>query len=168
MRLGHQPSTYRVLQITDWHLDLEYQPGTVKAKCGREICCHEENGIAIDGIGARKFGETTGCDLPYNSCQGQIEWLKENLRGEMAPDLILWTGDSVSHDMQHMTEETILETLKKLTNLIQSNFPDVPLIVNIGNHDFEPANYQNFKESSSEYLQKVGTIWHESLGDSFD
>lgn len=110
--------TYRVLQITDWHLDLDYKVGSVKEKCGHELCCHSDHGTAVLGSGARPFGEITGCDIPLISCRGQLEWLRDNLRGEMAPDLILWTGDSVSHDMQHMTEEKVILTLQTLTNLI--------------------------------------------------
>jgi hypothetical protein len=40
-----------------------------------------------------------------------------------------------------MTEARVIETIKSLTGLIKDIFPDVPLIVSLGNHDFEPANY---------------------------
>ena len=59
----------------------------------------------------------------------------------MKPDLILWTGDSVSHDMEEMTEERVIETLQVLTSLIKEIYPEVPLIASFGNHDFEPSNY---------------------------
>lgn len=127
--------------MTDWHLDLDYIEGTVRQKCGQELCCHSVNGMASEGQGARKFGEVIGCDIPLVTCRAQMQWLKENLRGELQPDLILWTGDNVSHDMQHMTEEKVIETLQVLTDLIKEFYPDVPLVAILGNHDFEPANY---------------------------
>lgn len=58
--------------------------------------------------GARKFGEQTKyCDLPLITAQHQIAWLKENLRGETAPDLIIWSGDSSSHQMLKLSEEDV-------------------------------------------------------------
>lgn len=62
------------------------------------------------------------------------------MRGHLKPDIILWTGDSASHAMIQMTEETILETVKILSSLVEEAFPNIPVIFSIGNHDFEPAN----------------------------
>lgn len=42
--------------------------------------------------------------------------------------------------MIQMTEETILETVKILSSLVEEAFPNIPVIFSIGNHDFEPAN----------------------------
>lgn len=70
-----------------------------------------------------------------------MKWFKENLQGEMKPSLIIWSGDSVSHDLTHMTKDKVVQTLKILTQLIKEAFPGVPLVISIGNHDFEPANY---------------------------
>ena len=69
----------------------------------------------------------------------------------------------MSHDLTHMTEEKVVRTLKVLTELIKEAFPGVPLIVSIGNHDFEPANYQNFDSPKDEFLQIVSEIWKEFL-----
>ena len=79
--------------------------------------------------------------MPEITAREQIQWLKQNLRGDLKPDLILWTGDSASHDITGMTEDRLIETLKTLTNIIKISFPDVPLVVSIGNHDFDPANF---------------------------
>ena len=117
--------------------------GTVKRDCGFERCCHAKCGFPVDKLndGAKKFGEVTGCDLPLTTCQEQMKWFKENLTGELKPSLIIWSGDSVSHDLTHITKEKVIETLETLTQLITETFPDVPLVISIGNHDFEPANY---------------------------
>ena len=73
-----------------------------------------------------------------------MEWLNENLRGHLKPDLILWTGDSVSHGLVYMTEEEVLRTISILSNLIKEAFPSIPIVFSVGNHDFEPANTQRF------------------------
>lgn len=35
---GGNPETYKILQITDWHVDFKYLEGTNKI-CREEICC---------------------------------------------------------------------------------------------------------------------------------
>jgi hypothetical protein len=70
-----------------------------------------------------------------------MEWFEGNLRGELKPEFIIWTGDSAPHSLIDMTEDLLLETVERLTKLINDTFPDVPLLVSLGNHDFEPANY---------------------------
>jgi len=52
-----------------------------------------------------------------------MSWLKENLRGHLKPDLILWTGDSVSHGLTYMTEKEVLTTVFILSELIKETFP---------------------------------------------
>lgn len=64
--------------------------------------------MAKDGQGAGRFGQSMTCDLPYETCKLQMEWFKQNLRGQRAPDLILWTGDNTNHDMAHVTEDEIV------------------------------------------------------------
>ena len=137
-----EPPSYRVLVISDWHLDLEYHVGSTINDCNHTLCCRKSSGMALNiELGARKYGELALCDLPEITAREQIQWLKQNLRGDLKPDLILWTGDSASHDITGMTEESLIETLKTLTNIIKISFSDVPLVVSIGNHDFDPANF---------------------------
>ena len=41
-----------------------------------------------------------------------------------------------------ISEEDVYYTIEALTKMIEMYFPETPVIVSIGNHDFEPANYQ--------------------------
>jgi 3',5'-cyclic AMP phosphodiesterase CpdA len=152
------------LTLTDWHIDLAYAIGTLKQSCNNFVCCHEKSGRPDDPQdGARKFGELTGCDLPLETAKAQITWLSKNLLGHRKPDLILWTGDSISHDLTGITEDIVYESIIKLTKLIKKGFPNVPLILCLGNHDFEPANHQFFDKPKSEFLQRLSEIWLESF-----
>lgn len=79
----------------------------MKANCDQAICCQKSNGKArTKELGARKYGEYT-CDLPLISAEKQLKWLKENLKGHDKPNLILWTGDSISHDMNQIELEDV-------------------------------------------------------------
>jgi sphingomyelin phosphodiesterase len=85
--------TYNVLQISDWHIDLEYVEGTV-IECNGMICCQDRYGKTING--ARKYGEYR-CDFPLEGAKAQMKWMRENLTGDKKPEVIIWTGDSLSH-----------------------------------------------------------------------
>jgi hypothetical protein len=73
-------------------------------KCGWEICCQAEFGEAKnEDEKARKYGELT-CDIPFVTAVEQMKalakWSKEN---EEKIDMIIWTGDSVSHDIHRIS-----------------------------------------------------------------
>jgi|LauGreDrversion4_2_1035121.scaffolds.fasta_scaffold161951_2 hypothetical protein len=105
------PASYRVLVISDWHLDLHYTVGARIFDCGSCMCCSKLSGTAKPGLGARKYGEVAFCDIPEITAREQMEWLKENLRGHLKPSLILWTGDSTSHEMVETSEEHVIQTI---------------------------------------------------------
>lgn len=113
------PDSYNIIQITDWHVDLNYLEGSNK-KCNYEICCQKEWGMPESpGDAARKYGEVT-CDIPFVTAVKQIESLLEYERDVLKPknekiDLILWTGDSISHDLHHTNQQHTLETINLLT-----------------------------------------------------
>jgi len=98
------------------------------------------------------------------TAQKSIEWLSKNLVGHRKPDMILWTGDSISHDLTGITESDIYDSIIKLTELIRKAFPDTPLILTLGNHDFETANHQFFDQPNSDFLKKLSNIWLDSFG----
>ena len=95
-----------------------------------------------------------------------MTWLKENLRGHLKPDLILWTGDSVSHGMEYMTENEVLKTVLILSVLIEETYPGIPIVFSLGNHDFEPSNTQKFSFSDSAFLKEINQFWVDTLPDT--
>jgi hypothetical protein len=78
-------------------------------KCDFEICCQKEWGMALNpNDAARRYGETT-CDIPYITAVKQIESLLKYEREVLFPknekiDMILWTGDSISHDLHNTNQ----------------------------------------------------------------
>lgn len=97
------------------------------------------------------------------TAEAQIKWLSRNLVGHRRPDLILWTGDSISHDLTGIIEEHVYDSIKKLTKLIKDSFPDTPVLLCLGNHDFEPANHQFFDQPYTAFLQNLSEIWRKSF-----
>lgn len=68
--------------------------------------------------GARRYGELTNCDLPLEAAEAQMKWLAKNLKNDLKPDIILWTGDSVSHDLVSLNKDTVFESIDILTQII--------------------------------------------------
>lgn len=58
-------------------------------------------------------------------------------------DMIIWTGDSVSHDVHHTSYQETIDTVTNLTSLLYNYFPNTPVVPVLGNHDFYPLNYFN-------------------------
>jgi len=46
-----------------------------------------------------------------------------------------------------------------LTDLLHQYYEDTPIIVSIGNHDFDPGNYQKFTEPNSDFLDHIAELW---------
>ena len=65
--------------------------------------------------------------------------------------------------MLDISKEEVYHTIETLTEMIDQYFPKTPIVISIGNHDFEPANYQEFKEANSEYLRNLSEIWEKSF-----
>lgn len=92
------------MQITDWHVDFNYKVGSSK-NCKEEICC--QKGIPEkEEDKAGLYGEYP-CDIPYITADKQLEWLAKNEK----IDLILWTGDSVSHDLHSIKYADVIHTI---------------------------------------------------------
>ena len=83
---------------------------------------------------------------------------------ECLPDIILWTGDSSPHGLLDITKEDIVSTMETTARLILNAFQEVPqVIVSLGNHEFEPVNYQSFDEPKQEHLAQLANAWHHAM-----
>ena len=53
---------------------------------------------------------------------------------------------------------------KNMTDTIRQTMPNVPLYPGLSNHDFYPANQQQFLVSSDPWLVEIGDYWNSELG----
>ena len=56
------------------------------------------------------------------------------------PEFILWTGDSSAHDATLNTTD-IMSNLRFVVQRLHENFPGVPVIPVLGNHDSAPKDF---------------------------
>lgn len=62
------------------------------------------------------------------------------INNEIKPDVALWGGDSVPHNIGTISFESNLDTLVKATELVKNNLKDVKLYATVGNHDTYPLD----------------------------
>uniref|UniRef100_A0A914VR59 Sphingomyelin phosphodiesterase n=1 Tax=Plectus sambesii TaxID=2011161 RepID=A0A914VR59_9BILA len=133
--------TLRVLQLSDIHFDMLYQPGA-EGDCAKPVCCREMNDDGTDGISeqvkkpAPFWGSLGACDAPYWTVENMLRHISmnENL------DYILIAGDLMSHADWTYTREGHEAIIKNLTALLNKHFPDTPTFWTVGNHEGVPVN----------------------------
>ncbi|CAF0747954.1 unnamed protein product [Brachionus calyciflorus] len=138
----------RILHLTDIHLDLEYQPGSL-ANCDQPLCCRNEStstkkDVLINNL-AGQWGDYRFCDLPLWTLESMFEHISKNEKF----DFIYWTGDLGPHDVWVDSKPTQLAYFEKLTELFQKYFPGKKVYSTVGNHDTEPDNLYPFSQPKS-------------------
>jgi len=96
--------------ISDLHLDYGYTVGA-SADCGKPLCCRNDSGKptkAEDAAG--KWGDYR-CDLNEATYLSLMSFVKD----EIKPDVILWGGDSIPHNLDSLTFESNVEIMKNVT-----------------------------------------------------
>lgn len=137
--------------VTDIHVDQNYS-----STGDPNFFCHLTSEQQSGDIG--RYGNFL-CDSPEILVNLTVESMK---RIEPNPDFIIWTGDNLPHvwEPEDPGWNSIFEALAILTDLLTSEFPNVPIYPSIGNHDSYPPNIlvpQLINDSMyHDYLDKGG------------
>jgi sphingomyelin phosphodiesterase len=155
-------STYTVLQVADVHVDLEYAEGS-NAFCNEPFCCRAENGMATNATdGALYWGTLSDCDIPFRTVEQMIQFVAENLN----PDIVLWTGDNISHDVWHQSIATQTVNTYNITMAMQQGWPNYTIIPQFGNHECFPADQFDVFDNTTAWLtDRLSGIWSEWFDD---
>ncbi|XP_043849045.1 acid sphingomyelinase-like phosphodiesterase 3b [Dromiciops gliroides] len=133
--------------ISDLHLDPDY-----KASQDPLQVCPSAGSQPVPNAGV--WGNYL-CDAPWILINSSIYAMKAILP---SPDFILWTGDDTPHvPNEKLGEEAVLEIVKRLTDLIQSVFPETKVYSALGNHDFHPKS--QLPAGSNNIYDKVAELW---------
>ncbi|KAK9870012.1 hypothetical protein WA026_006107 [Henosepilachna vigintioctopunctata] len=128
--------TYKVLHISDTHLDPNYAEGSV-SNCLEPLCCRNESSEGIaDPIFAGKWGAYAKCDSPRILIENMLKHITEQ---HPDIDFIFWTGDLPPHDIWKQTKQYNLDIIKETTQQMIEHFPSIPIFPAIGNHESVPA-----------------------------
>ena len=123
---GQNKKVYRILQLTDIHVDKEYVPSSNR-NCGTPYCCRAQN-TTVPQQNSEGYWGSYFCDPPLHS----VENLFETIIWESI-DLVYWTGDVSSHDSWADTwSRTILDS-RIISKLLQK-YSQAQVYPAIGNH----------------------------------
>lgn len=136
-RCNNKKEIYKIVQITDIHLDPRYFVGS-NSECGDPLCCRQENGIVNDSRAAGNWGAYP-CDLPLVTVRNALEEIVEN---EQDINLWYWTGDVVAHDIWECARESNIISSLAVTKLLEMHTNTNAIILPaIGNHEAVPVNW---------------------------
>ncbi|VDP01288.1 unnamed protein product [Heligmosomoides polygyrus] len=122
----------QLLQLTDIHVDLEYEPGS-EAECDLPICCRKSS---VPTKPAGYWGTVGRCDVPYQTFEDMLK----HINASHEVDYIMLSGDFINHaDWSYSTDEH-LEALRNVSSLVRYYFPRTPTYWAIGNHEGVPVN----------------------------
>nr|CDJ93171.1 Metallophosphoesterase domain containing protein [Haemonchus contortus] len=124
---------FRVLQLSDMHVDFEYEPGS-EAECDLPICCRPSTGTPQKPAGY--WGTVGRCDIPYRTLRNMLEHIKSTHE----IDYIMLSGDFINHADWSYSVDEHMGALRNVSALIRQYFPMTPTYWAIGNHEGVPVN----------------------------
>ncbi|KAF2363499.1 Calcineurin-like phosphoesterase domain ApaH type [Trinorchestia longiramus] len=127
----------KMLHLTDLHYDPKYQAGS-NAECGAPVCCQVDSGIPRNpAAAAGKWGDYRSCDSPERLVLHMLDHIRSN-----HPDIdyILYTGDSVPHDLWRLNKEKNSAVINRVEKLLSEYFPNTPIFGALGNHESFPRD----------------------------
>lgn len=130
--------TFKILQLSDIHIDFEYQPGAI-ADCDQPLCCRNSSTLkrgSNSHATAGYWGDYRNCDIPVWTVESMFEHIAMNEQF----DFIYWTGDLPPHNIWNQSRNDQLEALEHLTSLFNKYFPNKIIFPTLGNHETQPCN----------------------------
>ncbi|CAB3360245.1 Hypothetical predicted protein [Cloeon dipterum] len=154
--------TFKVLHISDLHLDLLYAPGS-NAECDEPTCCRADQGLpANESAASGYWGDYRDCDTPWHSFVNMLEHIRDT-----HPDIsyVIFTGDTPDHVVWQTSVEYNTELFTSAFREMARVF-SVPVYPIFGNHEPHPLN--QFVEQDISIPDNVSSRWlYETARDSW-
>jgi sphingomyelin phosphodiesterase len=133
--------TYKILQVNDIHIDLNYEPGTISNCKDGVVCCRANKTAGGDPVHyAGYWGATKGsCDIPKHTFQQFLLQIKKH-----SPEFVMWLGDNENHEVDLITADVNVETTYFLAGAFGDLANTTRFIVAIGNHENIPPDCLDF------------------------
>ncbi|WFD34968.1 endopolyphosphatase [Malassezia cuniculi] len=163
----------RFLHITDMHVDRNYkEDSSVVSTCHRNTPHHRHGGAWRAGHWGTGVSD---CDSPPRLINHTLAWVRDNWNVSVATgsdtdmpthmfDFVIWTGDSARHDQDPQllrTEEEIVDSNRFTIHAMESTFPDIPIVPNIGNNDIVLHN--TMVAGPSDETRRFAKLWKDHL-----
>jgi hypothetical protein len=162
---AHDRNYGMFLQITDTHLDLEYDVGS-PATCWLGStglgCCRSYDIPIAPYSKAGPYGDHN-CDSPLLLINGAFEWLS---RQQSQIDFVIWTGDSVDHHDFSDSPRKNLHNMKVSSQLFFDHLDGVQVYPSLGNHDTFPIDQLGPKPFNDFVMNEISDLWEPWLNNS--
>ena len=133
------------VQITDTHIQLDYQEGKV-INCNIPLCCRD----TPEQLGFKDNKNHKGKDIQYSlkygavgKCDGNLEVLKSLAKeiNHQNISFILFTGDFSAHDVWEIQQDDISKITQISVDILSKEIgDDIPIYPAIGNHEKAPPD----------------------------
>jgi sphingomyelin phosphodiesterase len=102
--------------------------------CGKPICCRSDSGLPKNKSNAAgKWGDEL-CDIPERTMVSLLDYIND----EIQPDVALWGGDSIPHNVDSITEKDNIAIMKNVSAQVRESIKNVRIYPTLGNHDTYP------------------------------
>lgn len=161
-------SPYRVIHISDTHVDLRYKEGA-EANCPEPLCCQAASTSSNQSRSEKSgfWGTYSNCDVPLRTLVSALKALNSTMNSTLGIDYIIWTGDIQPHDVWQQDKKSALATYESVFAKIFEYLPNAKIFPTLGNHEmvpvdsFSPSNLKYIaRDDSPEWLyKKMDTYW---------
>lgn len=88
------------------------------------------------------------------------------IREQTKPDLVLWTGDSIPHNVGTLTADSNAQIMKNVTNMVAKELKDFRVYPALGNHDTFPQDIISmFKPRDNPTINDWDNSWLQFIPD---
>jgi len=88
------------------------------------------------------------------------------VKDDLKPDMILWGGDTVPHDVHSQTFDEVVDLMNRTTDAFKEGLKGIKIYPTIGNHDNYPQDQMNLHlPKDNPAINIWGGHWHEFLPD---
>lgn len=175
LKSTNQAKPYRVIHISDTHIDSSYQEGSV-SNCGEPLCCRANSSQRQDeaALPAGHWGSYGVCDIPLRTFESALRELNKTIGSDDSIDYIIWTGDIQPHNVWEQNRKEALKTFDLVFSKIFEYLPNITIFPTFGNHEmvpvdsFSPSNLLSVaRDDSPEWLyKKFDSYWSRWLPSS--
>jgi hypothetical protein len=162
---------YRVVHISDTHVDTRYKPGA-PVNCQEPLCCHASstplNGSTLgdDQPKAGHWGSYGQCDIPLWTFESTLKFIKALIDDSNDIEYIVWTGDIQPHDVWAQNKKSAIQLYDTVFAKIFKYLPKIKILPTLGNHEMVPVD--SFSPSNLlEIARDDSPVWLYKKLDSF-
>lgn len=165
---------YRVIHISDTHVDPDYKEGS-NSKCGEPLCCRTTSTKLPNESPkpAGYWGSYGQCDIPIRTLESALKFINQTIESDSV-NYIIWTGDIQPHNVWEQNVRNASDTIDSVFSKIFQYLPNIKIFPTIGNHEmvpvdsFSPSNLLGVaRDDSPEWLyQKLYAYWSRWLPSS--